>query len=74
MPVTGARGRTHEAVPENSASMGLDPTSFLFDDEEKSKESATSPGMKSLLEMNEDNFPILVRRGEQPGVVRIANS
>lgn len=75
MPVTGLRGRTHDSVPEHSASMGLghiNTTSFLFgDDDEKSKESTTSPDVKSYLQMNatDDKFPILVRRDEFPGVV-----
>lgn len=72
MPVTGLRGRAHESVPEHSASVGLghlNTTSFLFDDEEKSKESATSPEVKSYVQMTDDKFPILVRRDEYPGVV-----
>ena len=64
MPVTGLRSRTHESVPEHSASMGLgslNTTSFLFDDEEK--DSATSPNAKNYIQMNDDNFPILRRDG-----------
>ena len=64
MPITGLRSRTHESVPEHSASMGLgslNTTSFLFDDEEK--ESATSPSAKNYIQMNDDNFPILRRDG-----------
>ena len=73
MPVTGLRSRNHETVPEHSATMGLgqiNTTSFLFDDED-SKESTTSPDVKSYLQMNatDDKFPILVRRNEFPGVV-----
>lgn len=73
MPVTGLRSRNHETVPEHSATMGLgqiNTTSFLFDDED-SKESTTSPDVKSYLQMNatDDKFPILVRRDEFPGVV-----
>lgn len=72
MPVNGLRSRTHESVPEHSASMGLghlNTTSFLFDEEEKAKDSATSPDVKSYLQMTDDKFPILVRRNEYPGVV-----
>ena len=62
MPITGLRSRTHESVPEHSASMGLgslNTTSFLFDDEEK--DSTTSPGGRNYIQMNDDNFPILHR-------------
>lgn len=71
MPVTGLRSRNHDSVPENSASMGLGfvNTSFLFDEDENSKESATSPDVKSYLGMDSDKFPILVRRDEHSGVV-----
>ena len=75
MPVTGLRSRNHETVPEHSATMGLghiNTTSFLFgDDDENSKDSTTSPDVKSYLQMNatDDKFPILVRRNEFPGVV-----
>lgn len=75
MPVTGLRSRNHETVPEHSATMGLghiNTTSFLFGDDEDSKESTTSPDVKNYLQMNatDDKFPILVRRNEYPGVVR----
>ena len=73
MPVTGLRSRTHESVPEHSATMGLgslNTTSFLFDDEENSaKDSTTSPDAKSYLQMTDDKFPILVRGTQYPGVV-----
>lgn len=71
MPVTGLRNRNPDSVPEHSASMGLGfvNTSFLFDEDEKSKESATSPDVKSYLGMDSDKFPILVRRDEHSGVV-----
>ncbi|KAL6720161.1 hypothetical protein ACLMJK_002082 [Lecanora helva] len=73
MPVTGFRSRNHETVPEHSTTMGLahiNTTSFLFDDED-SKESTTSPDVKSYLQMNatDDKFPILVRRDDHPGVL-----
>ena len=73
MPVTGARSRNHETVPEHSATVGLgqiNTTSFLLDDED-SKESTISPDVKNYLQMNatDDKFPILVRRNEFPGVV-----
>ena len=78
MPVTGSRIRSHEIVPEYSSVMGLghiNTTGFLFgDDDDKSnakKDSATSPDVKSYLQMNatDDKFPILVRRDEYPGLV-----
>lgn len=74
MPVTGLRSRNHETVPEHSATMGLghiNTTSFLFGDDDDSKESTTSPDVKNYLQMNatDDKFPILVRRNEFPGVV-----
>ena len=74
MPVTGLRSRNHETVPEHSATMGLghiNTTSFLFGDDDDSKDSTTSPDVKSYLQMNatDDKFPILVRRNEYPGVV-----
>ena len=74
MPATGLRSRTHESVPEHSASMGLghlNTTSFLFDDDDRSKESAISPDAKSYVQMTDDKFPILVRRDDYPGVVRL---
>ena len=75
MPVTGLRSRNHETVPEHSATMGLghiNTTSFLFGDDDDSKDSTTSPDVKSYLQMNatDNKFPILVRRNEFPGVVR----
>ena len=73
MPVTGVRSRNHETVPEHSVTNGLghiNTTSFLFDDED-AKETTTSPDVKSYLQMNatNDNFPILVRHNQHPGVV-----
>jgi hypothetical protein len=53
----------------------INTTGFLFgDDDEKAaakKESATSPDVKSYLQMNatDDKFPILVRREDYPGLV-----
>ena len=78
MPVTGTRKRHPEAHQDYSSVMGLghiNTTGFLFgDDDEKAvakKESATSPDVKSYLQMNatDDKFPILVRREEYPGLV-----
>ena len=72
MPVTGLRGRTHNPVPEHSASTGLEhlnTTSFLFDDDEKSKDSLTSPDVTKYLQMTDDNFPVLIRQNEYPGTV-----
>ena len=77
MPVTGLNGHTHESVPEHSASMGLGhliTTSFLFDDDEKSKESVISPDVKSYVQMTDDKFPILVRRDEYPGVMSLSSA
>jgi hypothetical protein len=53
----------------------INTTNFLFaDDDEKStsqKESATSPDVKSYLQMNttDDKFPILIRNNVHPGLV-----
>lgn len=78
MPITGSRKRNSEANPEFSSALGLghiNTTGFLFgDDDEKAagkKESATSPDVKSYLQMNatDDKFPILVRREDFPGLV-----
>lgn len=73
MPVTGSRTRLNS---DYSSVMGLghiNTTSFLFgdDDDAAKKESATSPDVKSYLQMNatDDKFPILVRRDDYPGVV-----
>ena len=78
MPVTGTRKRYSETHHDYSSVLGLghiNTTGFLFgDDDEKAaakKESATSPDVKSYLQMNatNDKFPILVRREEYPGLV-----
>lgn len=78
MPVTGTRKRYSETHHDYSSVLGLghiNTTGFLFgDDDEKTaakKESATSPDVKSYLQMNatDDKFPILVRREEYPGLV-----
>jgi len=51
----------------------INTTSFLFGDDDDSKESTTSPDVKNYLQMNatDDKFPILVRRNEFPGVVSV---
>ncbi|KAK4694979.1 pumilio RNA-binding family, partial [Lecanoromycetidae sp. Uapishka_2] len=77
--VTGLRSRNHETVPEHSATMGLghiNTTSFLFGDDDDSKESTTSPDVKNYLQMNatDDKFPILVRRNEFPGVLSASSA
>lgn len=78
MPVTGTRKRYSETHQDYSSVLGLghiNTTGFLFgDDDEKAvakKEPATSPDVKSYLQMNatDDKFPILVRREEYPGLV-----
>ena len=78
MPVTSSMKQKRESVPDYSSVMGLghiNTTSFLFgDDEERNhghKESATSPDVKSYLQMNttDDKFPILIRNNHQPGLV-----
>lgn len=67
-----------ESVPDYSSVLGLghiNTTNFLFgDDDEKStnhKESTTSPDVTNYLRMNTtvDQFPILVRNDQNPGVV-----
>ncbi|KAG8526279.1 uncharacterized protein KY384_000272 [Bacidia gigantensis] len=70
MPATGLRGRTHESVPEHSPCMDmehLNTTSFLFDDDEKSKEPLTSPDVSKYLQMSQDKFPVLLRNNEYSG-------
>ncbi|KAL9634050.1 MAG: hypothetical protein Q9164_004320 [Protoblastenia rupestris] len=47
----------------------LNTTSFLFDDDEKSKDSLTSPDVQKYLQMTDDNFPVLIRQNEYPGTV-----
>ena len=76
MPVTGSRVRTNGANSEYASTNGLghiNTTGFLFgdDDEASKKESATSPDVKSYLQMNatDDKFPILVRRDDYPNLV-----
>jgi hypothetical protein len=65
MPVTKSRNGMHEML-------SLDQTNtarFLFGEEE----GATSPEVNNYLQMNatDDNFPILVRREEYPGLVSL---
>ena len=65
MPVTKSRNGLHEM-------MSLDQTNtarFLFGEEEGSTSQA--PSVNNYLQMNatDDNFPILVRREEYPGLV-----
>lgn len=76
MPVTGSKNRIYGNYGDYAAAMGIghiNTTGFLFgdDDEAAKKESATSPDVKSYLQMNatDDKFPILVRRDEYPGLV-----
>ena len=66
MPVTKSRNGMHEML-------SLDQTNtarFLFGEDEG---SANSSDVKSYLQMNaaDDKFPVLVRRDEYPGVVRL---
>ena len=80
MPVTSSMKQKRESVPEYSSMMNLghiNTTSFLFGDDEPShKESATSPDVKTYLQMNttDDKFPILIRNNQIPGVVSINSS
>ena len=75
MPVTSSMNRKRESVPDYSSIMGvghINTTGFLFgDDDEKVKESATSPDVKTYLQMNttDDKFPILIRNNHHPGLV-----
>ena len=72
MPVTGLSGRIHDPVPEHSTSMDMEQvntTSFLFDDDEKSKDSLTSPDVTRYLQMTDNNFPVLIRQNHQSGTV-----
>ena len=75
MPVTGVRGRTHDPVPEHSPSMDmehLNTTSFLFDDDENSKDALASPDVSKYLHMSENKFPVLLRNNEYSGTVRLS--
>ncbi|KAL9131734.1 MAG: hypothetical protein Q9217_000409 [Psora testacea] len=77
MPVTGLRGRTSDSVPEHPVSMGiehLNTTSFLFDDDEKSKDSLASPDVTKYLQMTDDNFPVLIRQNEYPGTLSASSA
>jgi hypothetical protein len=83
MPVTSSMNRKRESVPDYSSLMGLgqiNTTNFLFaDDDEKStsqKESATSPDVKSYLQMNttDDKFPILIRNNVHPGLLSASSA
>ena len=70
MPVTGARGRTYDPVPENSPAIEMEhvnTTSFLFDDDEKSKDALASPEVQKYLQMSDNNFPVLIRQNEDSG-------
>ena len=75
MPVTGYNNRSRNEMPDLASVLSLEPintTRFLFgDDDDKEKNSATSPDVKSYLQMNatDDKFPILVRREDYPGLV-----
>ncbi|KAI4161670.1 MAG: hypothetical protein LQ342_004678 [Letrouitia transgressa] len=76
----GPKSRTYSTFGELPPAVGLGHlnTSFLFtdDDEAAKKESATSPDVKSYLQMNatDDKFPILVRRDEYPGVLSASSA
>jgi hypothetical protein len=59
MPVTKSRNGMHEML-------SMDPsntTRFLFGDDE----SGTTSSDNEYLQMNDDKFPILVRREDYPG-------
>ncbi|GME56648.1 Pumilio domain-containing protein [Neofusicoccum parvum] len=68
VPVTGLdlRYRASTDLPDLTSVLGhIDTTNFLFgDDDEKPRNPAASPDVKSYLQMNatDDKFPILVRR------------
>ncbi|EKG11259.1 hypothetical protein MPH_11603 [Macrophomina phaseolina MS6] len=68
VPVTGLdlRNRATTDLPDLTSVLGhIDTTHFLFgDDDEKPRNPAASPDVKSYLQMNatDDKFPILVRR------------
>ena len=78
MPVTGSKSRLYGNYGDIAAAMGLgqiNTAGFLFGDEDEAakKESATSPDVKNYLQVHatDNNFPILVRRDEYPGLVSI---
>lgn len=68
VPVTGLdlRNRATTDLPDLTSVLGhIDTTHFLFgDDDERPRNPAASPDVKSYLQMNatDDKFPILVRR------------
>ena len=47
----------------------VNTTSFLFDDDEKSKDNLTSPDVTKYLQMSDNNFPVLIRQNEYSGTV-----
>ena len=62
MPVSSVRAKTYEAVPEHSPNEDIEQvntTSFLFDEDEKPKDSVTSPEIDNYLTMGNNNFPVL---------------
>jgi hypothetical protein len=63
MPVTKSRNGMHDFLNQDPSNT----TRFLFGEDD----GATSPDVNKYLQMNttEDNFPVLVRRDEYPGLV-----
>ncbi|KAL8969753.1 MAG: hypothetical protein Q9183_001844 [Haloplaca sp. 2 TL-2023] len=81
MPVTGSKSRLYGNYGDIAAAMGLgqiNTAGFLFGDEDEAakKESATSPDVKNYLQVHatDNNFPILVRRDEYPGLLSASST
>jgi hypothetical protein len=81
MPANGLGYRPRQDLADLTSQLSLgqiNTTGFLFGDDDTDKpaakkqgNSATSPDVKSYLQMNatDDKFPILVRRDDYPGLV-----
>lgn len=77
MPATGMKSQQRSSVPTHSGLGPLNTTSFLFDDNDDQRTSASSsqgvlisPNATSFLQMtpNDDNFPTL-RSDRTSGIV-----
>ncbi|EHL03071.1 hypothetical protein M7I_1045 [Glarea lozoyensis 74030] len=68
MPVTKSRNGMHDFLNQDPSNT----TRFLFGEDD----GATSPDVNKYLQMNttEDNFPVLVRRDEYPGLLSASSA
>ncbi|KAI9863830.1 MAG: hypothetical protein M1813_003482 [Trichoglossum hirsutum] len=86
MPANGLGYRPRQDLADLTSQLSLgqiNTTGFLFGDDDTDKpaakkqgNSATSPDVKSYLQMNatDDKFPILVRRDDYPGVLSASSA